>query len=187
MKNPKWTAALALTACALLAAPSAQAGASFTFSKSFGAPTMPLNGSTSLSFTINNVTGIPTSGINFTDPLPAGLVVATPNGLTGLCGLGSTVTAVQGSGSVALAGGNLPIGGSCNFSVNVTATSMGVKNNITSNLNSAGPSGPQAIASITVLAALASAASIPTLSEWGLVLLVLAMAASALNAVRRKR
>lgn len=187
MKNPRWTAALAFSACALLAAPSAQAGASFTFSKSFGAPTMPLNGSTSLSFTINNVMGVPASGINFTDTLPAGLVVATPNGLTGLCGPGSAVTAVQGSGSVALAAGNLPIGGSCNFSVNVTATSMGVKNNTTSTLNSAGPSAPPATASITVLAALASAASIPTLSEWGLILLVLAMAASAFNAVRRKR
>lgn len=187
MKNQRWTAALALSACALLAAPSAQAGVVFTFSKSFGAPTVPLNGSTSLSFTINNLSGAPTSGINFTDPLPAGLVVATPNGLAGLCGPGSTVTAVQGSGSVALAAGNLPTGASCSFSVNVTATSLGLKNNVTSTLNSAGPSAPPATASITVLAALASAASIPTLSEWGLVLLVLAMAASAFNVVRRKR
>ena len=63
-----------------------------------------------------------------------------------------------------------------------------MKNNITSPLApSLTPNPAGAMATLTVMAALASAASIPTLSEWGLVLLVLAMAASAFKAVRSKR
>ena len=58
------------------------------------------------------------TGVGFTDPLPAGLVVATPNGLTGTCG--GTVTAVAGAGSVALVNGALAAGGSCTITLNVT-------------------------------------------------------------------
>src|SRR5262249_8325728 len=67
------------------------------------------------------------TGVAFTDTLPVGLVVATPNGLSGTCGSG-TITAVAGSGSVSLSGGTLAMNGSCTFSVNVTATTAGVKN-----------------------------------------------------------
>src|SRR5690242_7979311 len=70
----------------------AQAPPPPTISKAFGAASIPLNGSTSLSFTITNPNRAPTlTGIAFTDTLPAGLVVATPNGLVGTCG-GGTIT-----------------------------------------------------------------------------------------------
>jgi hypothetical protein len=72
-----------------------------TIVKSFGAASIPLNGSTSLSFTINNPNVSTTlTGVGFTGTLPAGLVVSTPNGLTGSCG-GGTVTATAGSAASA--------------------------------------------------------------------------------------
>jgi uncharacterized repeat protein (TIGR01451 family) len=121
-----------------------------TITKSFGAASIPLNGSTSLSFTINNPnTTISLTGIAFTDNLPAGLVVSTPNGLTGSCG-GGTITAVAGSGSVSLSGATLASTTSCTFSVNVTGTTGGVKNNsVQVTATESGP-GNTSNASITV-------------------------------------
>jgi uncharacterized repeat protein (TIGR01451 family) len=121
--------------------------------KAFGAASIPLNGSTSLQFTIqNNNAATSLSGVAFSDTLPAGLVVSTPNGLTGACG-GGTITAVAGSGSVSLSGGTLPSSSSCNFSVNVTGTSAGTKNNTTGQVTSVeGGTGGTASASIAVVA-----------------------------------
>jgi uncharacterized repeat protein (TIGR01451 family) len=125
--------------------------------KSFGAASIPLNGSTSLSFTITNPnTGVALSGVAFTDNLPSGLVVATPNGLTGTCGSG-TITATAGSGTVSLSGGTLTAspaaGSSCTFSVNVTGTTAGVKNNSVQVTSTEGGTGNTSNASITVVGA----------------------------------
>ena len=75
------------------------------------------------------------TGVNFTDIFPSGLVVSTPNGLTGGCG-GGTITATAGSGSVSLSGATLGAGGSCSFAVNVTGTSTGLKTNTTGSITS---------------------------------------------------
>ena len=57
--------------------------------KAFDAASIPLNSSTSLTFTIrNNNSSTDLTGVGFSDTLPAGLVVATPNGLTGSAGAG---------------------------------------------------------------------------------------------------
>jgi CSLREA domain-containing protein/uncharacterized repeat protein (TIGR01451 family) len=121
--------------------------------KAFGAASIPLNGSTSLTFTIqNNNTTSSLSGIGFSDTLPAGLVVSTPNGLTGTCG-GGTITATQATNVISLSGATLAQSTSCTFSVNVTGTAAGTQNNTTGSVTSTeGGTGGTASASINVVA-----------------------------------
>src|SRR5439155_814263 len=130
-------------------------------SESFGAATIPLNGSTTLTFTITNPNGSTAlTGLSFTDSLPAGLVVATPNGFTLVSGSlgGGTVTATAGSGTISLSGGSLAAGASVSFSVNVTGTTAGVKNNSVVVASTEGGSSTAANASVTVAAAPPTAA-----------------------------
>ncbi|MDP9075518.1 MAG: PQQ-binding-like beta-propeller repeat protein, partial [Actinomycetota bacterium] len=118
--------------------------------KSFGASNIALNGSTTLSFTIDNPAGnTDLTGVGFTDTFPAGLVVASPNGLTGDCG-GGTITAAAGSGTVSLADATLSAGTGCTFTVNVTGTTAGAKaNSVTVTSTNAGK-GNTATATVTV-------------------------------------
>ena len=123
-------------------------------SKAFGAASIPLNGATSLSFTVqNNNTTSSLTSVGFTDTLPAGLVISTPNGLTGTCG-GGTITATQASNVVSLTGAAIAQSASCTFSVNVTGTAAGQKNNVTGSVTSTeGGTGNTASASIAVVVA----------------------------------
>ncbi|MEQ1597426.1 MAG: hypothetical protein ABL985_20275, partial [Casimicrobium sp.] len=123
-----------------------------SITKVFGAASVPLNGTTSLSFTLNNPNaGVALSNVGFFDGLPSGLVVATPNGLIGSCG-GGTITATAGSSFVQLAGASLAGGTSCNFSVNVTGLTAGVKNNSVTVNSLNGGTGNTSNASLTVVA-----------------------------------
>jgi uncharacterized repeat protein (TIGR01451 family) len=124
-----------------------------SISKSFGGASIPLNGTTSLSFTITNPNSSQSlSGVAFSDTLPAGLIISTPNGQTGSCGSG-TITATQGTNSISLSGGTIASSGSCTFSVNVTGTSAGSQTNTTSSVTSTeGGTGNTASASVTVVA-----------------------------------
>ena len=122
-----------------------------SITKAFGAASIPLNGTTSLTFTIQNPnTTLALTGIAFTDNLPAGLVVATPNALNNTCG--GTATAVAGSGSVSLSGGTLAASASCTVSVNVQGTTAGIKNNSVQVTSTEGGTGNTSNASITVVA-----------------------------------
>ena len=55
--------------------------------KAFGAARIPLNGTTSLTFTVTNPAAntLALTGVGFTDGLPAGVVVATPANVAGAC------------------------------------------------------------------------------------------------------
>jgi len=90
--------------------------------KVFGATTIITGNTTTLKFSIYNPNLSTTlTGVQFTDNLPGGLVVATPNGLSGSCG-GGTITATPGSSTISLSGASLVAGATCTFSVNVTGT-----------------------------------------------------------------
>ena len=132
-------------------------------SKMFGGATVALNGTTSLTFTLMNPNpAVALSGVGFTDTLPAGLVVSTPNGFSGTCG--GSITATAGSNSVSLATANLAAGAGCTFSVNVTGIVSGLQNNTTSAVISAnGGTGLTANAMITVLGPVVPAP--PTISK----------------------
>jgi hypothetical protein len=92
------------------------------FSKSFNPSTIPVGGTSALVFAISNPN--PTTNltnISFTDNFPAGLIVATPNGLAGGCP-GGVVVAASGTSTVTLTSATLPPLASCSFKVDVTAT-----------------------------------------------------------------
>src|SRR5208283_1625259 len=120
------------------------------FTMAFAVADVALNGTTSLTFTLSNPNaGASLSGIGFTDALPAGLRVATPDGLNGNCG--GTITATAGSSSVSLSGGTLAASAACSFTVSISAVGAGVQNNTTTAVTSTeGGSGSKASASITV-------------------------------------
>jgi fimbrial isopeptide formation D2 family protein len=124
-----------------------------TLAESFGAAGIPLNGTASLSFTLNNPNSADTlTGIGFSDTLPSGLVISTPSGRTGTCG-GGTIAATQGANAISLAGASLPAGGSCSFSLNVTGIAAGTQNNTTGSVTSTeGGTGSSAFAAIVVTA-----------------------------------
>jgi uncharacterized repeat protein (TIGR01451 family) len=101
--------------------------------KSFSPTYRPLGAGTStLSIRINNANTVPIWLFsNFVDTLPAGMVIATPNGLNagGCASIGTTVTntitANSGEGTVTFSsGGRIPAGG-CTVTLTVTAPANG--------------------------------------------------------------
>jgi len=127
-----------------------------TITNAFGAPTIAVSGSTTLTYQINNPnTTLTATGITFTDVLPAGIAVSTPNGLTGGCG-GGTITASPGASSVSLAGASLAPSASCTFTVNVTGTSVTegpVTNSVAATSGNSGTSNTSQASLTVVLAA----------------------------------
>jgi hypothetical protein len=122
-----------------------------SLSKVFAGLSIGVNNTTSLTFTLSNPNHIVTlHGLQFSDMLPAGLVVATPNGLTGTCG-GGTLTAA--GNLITLGSAVLAPQTSCTFSVNVTAngSTLGLLTNTTSMVTSnEALAGPAAAANIFI-------------------------------------
>ncbi|HKF21440.1 MAG TPA: Ig-like domain repeat protein [Candidatus Angelobacter sp.] len=122
-----------------------------SIAKAFNPAVIAVNGVSTLTLTITNpgADTVAEAGVAFTDNLPAGLVVATPNGLGNTCG--GTATATAGSGSVSLTGGSVPVASSCTVSVNVTSSAAGNYNNTTGAVSSTnGGTGNTASASLSV-------------------------------------
>jgi hypothetical protein len=149
------TASVDVTAAPTVTAP--------TLAKAFGQDSIERGATTSLTFTVSNPNSSTSlSDVGFTDPLPAGLRVADPNGETGSCVsmFGGAATATAGSGSISLSDTGLPGGSSCTLSVTVVGTSGGVQHNTTGQVSGAydnGSGDPQLItggtasASVTVI------------------------------------
>jgi hypothetical protein len=94
-----------------------------------------------LVFTLTNPAAnpIPLTDIEFTDNLPGGLIVSTPNALSSTCSPASP-TAVPGSSLISLTapGANLATGASCTISVKVDLLGNFAVFNTTSNVTALG-------------------------------------------------
>ncbi|MGH9830721.1 MAG: hypothetical protein ACREDR_46535, partial [Blastocatellia bacterium] len=120
-----------------------------SISKAFGVSNIALNGTTSLTFTITNPNAsMSLTGVAFTDALPSGVQVAsTPAAVPG-CG---TFTPAAGDTTLTFSGGTIAASGTCTVSVNVTGTTVGVKNNVSGAVTSEnGGTGNTASATLTV-------------------------------------
>lgn len=94
------------------------------FAKLFAPNAITVGGISTLTFQIDNTASILAAGsLAFDDNLPAGLVVAPVPNAASSCG--GTVTAVVGSGTIALSGGNVAAGSACSVSVDISATAEG--------------------------------------------------------------
>jgi len=157
-----------------------------TISKSFALGSVPLNGTTSLSFTLTNPNAATSlTGVAFTDSFPAGIVIATPNGLSNTCG--GAATALQGTGIVSLTGASIAGNGSCTLTVAVTAIGTGVLANTTAAATST-ESLPGDTASATLQVARQHVtAAIPTLGSRPLWLLALLVALVGAGPLRHRR
>lgn len=136
-------AAVALALLAGLAAAATTASAAVatppSISTFFSQDVVAVGGNVGIQFTISNPNALlPLTGVGFTDPLPAGLVVATVDDLFNDCG--GTITDAAGSSSIMLTGGTVdePVSGAgfCTILVDVTATSAGTKNTTTTGVSS---------------------------------------------------
>jgi len=118
--------------------------------KIFGAATIALGDTTSLTFNLGNPNpAVALTDVAFADSLPAGLLVATPNGLTNTCG--GIVAAVAGASFASLSGATLAASASCTVKVNVTTgTTAGVKNNSVQVTSTNGGVGNTSNATLTV-------------------------------------
>lgn len=100
-----------------------------TASKAFLPTTILVGATSTLTITLGNSNPSAISLTSaLTDSLPAGMVVATPNGLAGTCPAGS-VSAVAGSATVSYASGASIAAAGCTIVVNVTTLSGGVYTN----------------------------------------------------------
>lgn len=122
--------------------------------KSFLGGSIEAGSTGTLSFTLENLdTGNPIADLRFTDDLDAVLtgLVALNTPLSDVCGAGSSLS---GTSLLTLQGGNLPAGGSCTFTVEVSVpcnATPGSYTNTTSTVSSGGlDAGGPATAMLTV-------------------------------------
>src|SRR5262249_36598914 len=129
-----------------------------TIATSFGASSIPLNGTTTLTFIITAGSSVQ-NDVAFTDTLPAGLLLAA--GVTDNCGGNSCgpLTATPGTSTVGLSSTPpspvLPPNGSRTITVHVTGTWGGEKDDSVT-VSSANGTGNTAMASLTVTVPLTS-------------------------------
>ncbi len=92
----------------------------------FVGPYIPVNTATPLTFRLINTGPSAFTNVSFTETLPAGLTIATPNGFAGSVG-GGTLTANAGSSTISFAGATVPANSHVQFTLNVIATTLGTK------------------------------------------------------------
>src|SRR5258707_4567300 len=99
-----------------------------SLNKAFAPATISQGGTSTLTFTLTNGAGNPAqSGINFTDTLPANVLVAAAPNITTTCPSGAgAVTAAAGSGTITVTGASMSAAqASCVVTVDVTSNVVG--------------------------------------------------------------
>jgi len=123
-----------------------------SLTKGFNPSPIGVGQNSALTFTVGNSNAsTPFVKTAFSDPLPSGLAVASPNGLTGTCVTndGASVSATPGSTTVSLLSLSLPANSSCSFTVNVTASTPGGKSNVTGAITASYDTGSETFAPLT--------------------------------------
>ena len=130
-----WRISWLVLIAAVCGTPTAFAQSPPILEEQFGAASAVIDGSATLVFVVFNPNpSTLLSGLGFTDTLPPGLVISTPNGLANGCP--GTVTAPAGGQAISFLNGVLPQSASCNIMISVTATTIGNKTNTTSTITS---------------------------------------------------
>ncbi|MDA8019643.1 MAG: hypothetical protein MPN21_19555 [Thermoanaerobaculia bacterium] len=106
------------------------------FSKSFSPDMIAIGGVSTLTFTISNSAATSAAtNLDFTDNLPANVVVATPSNASTTC-TGGTLTAADGSGVITYTGGSVDPFSNCTVQVDVTSSTVGQHMNVSGALTS---------------------------------------------------
>jgi uncharacterized repeat protein (TIGR01451 family) len=102
-----------------------------TVLKAFSPSAVSTSGTSQLKITITNPNaGTALAGVAFSDTYPAGLVnTAAASGAISGAGCSGTVAATNGGNTLALSAGNVPAGGSCDITVNVSSATAATYNN----------------------------------------------------------
>jgi uncharacterized repeat protein (TIGR01451 family) len=120
-----------------------------TLTKTFSTPFIAVGQVATLTLTVNNTNATALTGVAFTDTLPAGLLIATPNGLISTCG---AVTATVGTNVIGLAAGTVAANAACTITVNVVGTAPVSLTNTTSTITTTNAgTGAVATAGIVVI------------------------------------
>lgn len=120
------------------------------FSKAFAPNPVTLGGISTLTFTIDNTANpVDVTNLDFTDTLPAGMIVATPSNAATTC-TGGTLTAVDASGTISYTGGTVAASSSCIIAVDVEGISLGTHTNLSGDLTSSAGNSGTATADLTV-------------------------------------
>ncbi|NND01134.1 MAG: hypothetical protein HKN85_13215, partial [Gammaproteobacteria bacterium] len=122
------------------------------FSKVFTPDSIIEGNVSTLTFTIDNSASLVTaSSLDFTDNLPAGLVIAAPPNKNNSC-TGGTLTAFGGNAVIKYTGGAVADGAVCTLSVDVTSTAVGTLVNTSGDLTSTSGNSGTASDTLTVVA-----------------------------------
>lgn len=119
--------------------------------KAFAPTTINANGTSTITFTLQNLSNTALSQVAFSDALVNMQVAATPAIVNGC---GGTVTAAPSSTSIALANGTLAASDVCTITVDVTSSTAGILPNTTtgvSSLESGAAGQPSNTAELTVI------------------------------------
>ena len=113
------------------------------FGKTYSPSVIQEGDVTQLIYMIDNTSAaLDATSLDFTDNLPAGVVIAPVPNVSTTC-TGGTLTAIAGSGTVSYMGGMTAGGSACSISLDVTSSSSGIYSNLSGSLTSSlGNSGP---------------------------------------------